>query len=272
MNTDFWQQVFDFAQATASRVGEQLLQDFGQVLADEKADGSLVTRSDKWADLEIQNAIASTFPGHGILTEEGSHTFPDTEWCWIIDPVDGTTNFARGIPIWGISLGLLYQGTPVFGYVYFPPINQAFHGYWCDDLELSPPPKGAFCNDLPIHSSSEQLTGNHFFSICTRTLQSFPIKGFPGKIRMLGVASYNLLTVANATTLGAVESTPKIWDIAAVWVIAQASGCAWMSLNPQPMFPLTSGKDYGSFSFPTLLVSRPDLLPIFQPYVNLIKL
>ncbi len=88
---------------------------------------------------------------------------------------------------------------------------------------------------------------------------------------MLGVASYNLLTVANATTLGAVESTPKIWDIAAVWVIAQASGCAWMSLNPQPIFPLTSGKDYGSFSFPTFLVSRPDLLPIFQPYVNLIK-
>ncbi|MBA2749926.1 MAG: inositol monophosphatase, partial [Tatlockia sp.] len=85
-------------------------------------------------------------------------------------------------------------------------------------------------------------------------------------------ASYNLLTVANATTLGAVESTPKIWDIAAVWVIAQAAGCTWMSLNPQLMFPLTPNKDYGSFSFPTLLVSRPDLLPIFQPFVDLVKL
>lgn len=89
---------------------------------------------------------------------------------------------------------------------------------------------------------------------------------------MLGVASYNLLTVANAATLGAVESTPKIWDIAGVWVIAQAAGCTWMALDSQPMFPLTPGKDYGNYSFPTLLVSRADLLPIFQPFVSLINI
>src|SRR4028119_2192384 len=161
---EFWTGILNFATDTANRVGTQLMDDFGQVQASQKDDGSLVTQADKWADETIRDAIASHFPTHGILSEEAEHKFPDTEWCWIIDPLDGTTNFTRGIPIWGISLGLLYRGTPVFGYVYFPPINRVFHGYCCDNPELSSPPKGAFCNGLPIQSSSEQLTGNHFFS------------------------------------------------------------------------------------------------------------
>ena len=78
---DFWTQVLDFASSTTKRVGSQLMQDFGQVQADQKADGSLVTKADKWADEEIRNAIAATFPSHGILSEEGEHIFPDTEWC-----------------------------------------------------------------------------------------------------------------------------------------------------------------------------------------------
>lgn len=270
MNNDFWDKVLDFAQVTANRVGVQLLRDFGQVTADEKADGSLVTRSDKWADLEIQQAITSTFPDFGILTEEGEHIFPDNDWCWIIDPLDGTTNFARGIPIWGVSLGLFYQGKPVFGYVYFPTLNQAFHAYH-DASDLPAPPKGAFLNQHPIHTSADSLSNNHFFSLCTRSWRVLQQGGFPCKIRMLGVASYNLLTVANGATLGAVELTPKIWDIAAVWVIVQAAGCTWHSLKPQPIFPLTPGKDYGDFSFPTLLVSRPELLPTFQPFVDSMK-
>ncbi|HCF30693.1 MAG TPA: inositol monophosphatase, partial [Cyanobacteria bacterium UBA11049] len=87
----FWTTILDFASTTTSRVGDRLLKDFGQVQASQKADGSLVTQADKWADREIQNAIAATFDSHGILSEEGEHAFPDTEWCWVIDPLDGTT-------------------------------------------------------------------------------------------------------------------------------------------------------------------------------------
>ena len=98
--TNFWDSILSFARVTVERVGQQLLQDFGSVQADEKDDGSLVTKSDNWADAEIRSAIASTFPSHGILSEEGEQVFPETEWCWVVDPLDGTTNFARGIPIW----------------------------------------------------------------------------------------------------------------------------------------------------------------------------
>ncbi len=267
---DFWTKVLDFAQAVTARVGTQLLQDFGKVQASEKADGTLVTQADKWADQEIRDAIASIFPSHGILSEEDEHIFPGTEWCWVIDPLDGTTNFTRGIPIWAISLGLLYQGTPVFGYVYVPPLAQAFHGYWNKSSGLTGQDNGAFLNHRPLHTSTDSLSNNHFFSVCSRSTSVLQ-KGFPAKPRMLGVASYNFLMVANGSTLGGVEATPKIWDIAAVWVIVQAAGGVWVSLDSEPVFPLLHGEDYGDRSYPTLVVSRPELVSVFQPFVSLIR-
>jgi myo-inositol-1(or 4)-monophosphatase len=92
-------------------------------------------------------------------------------------------------------------------------------------------------------------------------------KGFPCKIRMLGVASYNFLTVASGATLGGIEATPKIWDLAGVWVIVQAAGGAWISLNAEP-FPLLKGQDYSDRSFPTLAVSRPELVSVFEPFIK----
>jgi myo-inositol-1(or 4)-monophosphatase len=263
---DFWTSILNFAQMTTDRVGAQLLADFGQAQAIEKKDGSLVTQSDQWADQVIRDAIATTFPTHGVLSEEVEHIFPAQEWCWIIDPLDGTTNFARGIPIWGISLGLLYQGTPVFGYVHLPPLQQSFHGWWLGNSGLDGP-QGAFLNQRPIHSSVDRLTKNHFFNLCARSISVLQ-NPFPCKIRMLGVATYNLLTVAAGATLGGVEATPKIWDIAAVWAITQAAGAVWTALDQQAIFPLQVGQDYSDRPFPTLVVSRPDLVPIFQPLVQ----
>ncbi len=300
--TEFWTTILEFAQTTTLRVGKQLMQDFGRVQASQKADGSLVTQADQWADLEIRDAIASTFSGYGILSEEGNKIFPGTEWCWVIDPLDGTTNFTRGIPIWSISLGLLYQGTPVFGYVYVPPLNEAFHGFWEGSSGLAAP-SGAFRNHPsgsqslqagepfrqsptegnppaalphqraahhPIHTSHDAPSNNHFFNICSRSTSVIQ-PGFPCKFRMLGVASYNFLTVATGAVLGSVEATPKVWDLAAAWVIVQAAGGTWSSLKSEP-FPLLPGEDYSDRSFPSLVVSHSKLVPVFAPFVEKVRI
>ncbi len=78
---DLWNQVLKFAETTTFRVGNQLLKDFGNVKADEKADGSLVTKSDRWADRTIRETIASTFPSQGILTEESQQIIPSNKRC-----------------------------------------------------------------------------------------------------------------------------------------------------------------------------------------------
>ncbi|NEQ27957.1 MAG: inositol monophosphatase, partial [Microcoleus sp. SIO2G3] len=150
---NFWTEILEFAETITAQVGQQLLADFGRAQAIEKTDGSLVTQSDRWADETLRNAIAAKFPDHGVLSEEVAHVLPDRDWCWVIDPLDGTTNFARGLPIWGISIALLYRGTPVFGYVHLPPLNQSFYGYWYGDSGLTGP-TGAFRNNQPIHVSS----------------------------------------------------------------------------------------------------------------------
>lgn len=258
----FWTTILTFARTTTQRVGNKLLTDFGQVQASsEKADGSLVTQSDQWADQTLQEAITTAFPSHSVLSEEAEHLFPDTDWCWVIDPLDGTTNFTRGIPIWGISLGLLYQGTPVFGYVHFPPLAQSFYGFWSASQ-----PNQAFLNQQPIRTSADPVGSNYCFSICTRSL-SVLNQPFPCKIRLLGAVSYNFSLVAAGATLGGVEATPKIWDIAAVWPIVQAAGGMWVPLDVEP-FPLQAGENYGDRAYPTLVVSQAELVPIFQPLVQ----
>ncbi len=263
----FWQKVTAFAQLVTDDVGVELLKAFGSATAEQKADGSLVTQYDKWSDAELTNRIKATFPEHGVLSEEAEHTFPGTDWCWVIDPIDGTTNFTRGVPLWGISLGLLYQGTPVFGHVYIPSIGEHFHGFWPGESGLKMP-QGAFVNGEALAPATAAPSGSHFFSLCARSIKVLR-NPFPCKIRMLGVATYNLLTVASGVSLGAVEATPKIWDIAAVWAITQAAGASWVNLAHESSFPLIKGKDYSAYPFPTL-VTRADLIDKFEPLVSVV--
>jgi myo-inositol-1(or 4)-monophosphatase len=265
---NFWQQVFNFCRQTTNEIGQQLMADFAQLEPTRKTDGSLVTLADKWADNQIRKAIASCFPTHGMLTEETEHILPHTDWCWVIDPIDGTTNFTRGIPIWGTSIGLLYQGTPVFGFVHFPQLQQTYHGYYYGNSGLSGP-KGAFLNNSPIHTSNDDPSLNHLFNLCARSTDILK-RPFPCKIRLIGVASYNILLVACGASLGGVEATPKIWDIAGAYPILQAAGGVFVHLQSEPVFPLKQGQNYGNVGFPCLAVARPELIAKFKPLVAFI--
>ncbi|WP_019502559.1 inositol monophosphatase family protein [Pseudanabaena sp. PCC 6802] len=273
-----WDRTLAIAQQITQVVGDRLLENFQQLERQNrspsaKADGSLVTQSDRWADLTITQMLKDEFPDCGVLSEESIQAFPDRDWCWVVDPLDGTSNFAHGIPVWAISLGLLYKGVPVFGCVYLPPLRQSLHGWFASDgMDIDLPPNGAFLNGKPISSTqdlpSEIPLGNYFFSCCSRSLERIGTTvNYPCKLRMLGVASYNLLTVAIGSTLGAVEATPKIWDIAAAWPIARAAGAIWIPLESGSIFPLQSGVDYSDRSFPTLVVSNLEMKAIFQPIV-----
>jgi myo-inositol-1(or 4)-monophosphatase len=261
----FWQTILEFSQTLTTEVGHYQLRQLGQTPPEEKADGSLVTECDRWSDDFIRGAIARQFPDHGVLSEEVAHHYPGTDWCWIIDPIDGTTNFSRGIPLWGISLGLLYQGTPVFGYVAIPPLQQGVYGYW----QAPNHPNGAFLDGHPLHTRPEPPDANQCFSLCARSLGVLQSK-FPCKIRMLGVASYNLLSVALGTMVGAVEATPKIWDIAGVWPILQGAGGVWVALDDQSIFPLVAGEDYGDRAYPTLVVNQVQWVEQYRPLVQVI--
>ena len=108
-------------------------------------DFDVVTEADKASERLIIDSIRREFPTHSILSEEsGSDTVADSEWLWVIDPLDGTTNFNQGLPVYSISIALQHNGETVVGVVYAPYLGEMFH---------AAKGEGAFLNGKKLHCS-----------------------------------------------------------------------------------------------------------------------
>lgn len=105
-------------------------------------EADIVTAADKASEAIIVKSIKHLYPSHSILSEEMGAEDHDSEYRWIIDPLDGTTNFSAGIPVFAVSIGIEHNGTPVVGVVYDPVL---------DELFTAVKGQGAFLNGTPIH-------------------------------------------------------------------------------------------------------------------------
>jgi myo-inositol-1(or 4)-monophosphatase len=245
--------------ALLDRVAERQRADFGHAVSDIKADGSLITACDRWSDNTLVQGLAELYPGEGVLSEEGDKRVPLTEAYWVVDPLDGTTNFAAGIPYWAISLARFEAGRPVLAVLDVPPLRQRIvavrgQGAWRNGKSLCPP-------SLQSHPAG-------CASLCSRSigvLQKLPHQRFPGKIRLLGVASLNLVSVAMGQTVAALEATPKIWDLAAAWLVLTELHCPlrWLQRSPEQLVP---GSDQATADYPVLAADREQTLARFMPW------
>jgi myo-inositol-1(or 4)-monophosphatase len=243
------------------RVAERQRVDFGHMVSDVKADGSLITACDRWSDATLAEGLAALYPDEGVLSEEGRKLVPATSSYWVVDPLDGTTNFAAGIPYWAISLARFEHGLPVLAVLEVPSLRQrivAFRG------------AGAWRNGKPLSPPSLQDHPAGCASLCSRSigvLQKLPERRFPGKIRLLGVASLNLVSVAMGQTVAALEATPKIWDLAAAWLVLTELGCPvrWLAAAPVGFPP---GTDLGAVDFPVLAADCEETLMRFMPWAE----
>jgi myo-inositol-1(or 4)-monophosphatase len=253
-------------EALIDRVAERQRQDFGQMASSLKPDGSLITSCDRWSDSTLVEGLTGLFPADGVLSEEGSQAVPVTPTYWVVDPLDGTTNFAAGIPYWAISLARFEAGVPVLAVLDVPPLRQRIvavrgQGAWRNGKSLQPP-------------CSRQAQPVGCASLCSRSiqvLQKLPHQRFPGKIRLLGVASLNLVSVAMGQTIAALEATPKIWDLAAAWLILQELQCSicWLDRDPADV---VAGSDLAAVDFPVLVADRPATLERFMPWAEALLL
>lgn len=250
-----------FARSLAAEAGELITGYFRRTSARRKSDGTLVTEADERANELIVSAIQTAWPGHAILSEEGSTTYdPAIEYTWVIDPLDGTTNFARGFPIWGVSIALLRAGAPAVAVVDFPMLGES---YWATAGG------GAFCNDEALQTDqAASIDNQQIFTQCTRTRRRLRIRS-PLKARMLGSAAYHLLAMARSSSLVAVESTPKVWDLAGAVLVAQEAGGVVEGLDGTPVFPLpTEPLDYASISRPVLAAANQSVLDEFRASIS----
>jgi histidinol phosphatase-like enzyme (inositol monophosphatase family) len=119
----------ELAHALADRAGEVILPHFRSgVAVDHKGGDSFdpVTVADRDAEAAIRQMLADTYPSHGVVGEEFADTRPEAEYCWIIDPIDGTRSFIMGQPLWGTLLGLTAGGVPVLGMMDQPYTRERF--------------------------------------------------------------------------------------------------------------------------------------------------
>jgi len=249
--------------ALLDRVGDRQRQDFGQLVSELKPDGSLVTACDRWSDQTLVEGLRRLHPGEGVLSEEGNHSIPSSTYYWVVDPLDGTTNFAAGIPYWAISLARFCDGAPVQAVLDVPPLRQrivAIRG------------EGAWRNGELLPRPSLSPLSTACASLCSRSigvLQAMPERRFPGKIRLLGVASLNLMSVAMGQTVAALEATPKIWDLAAAWLVLTELGCPvrWLVRMPGEQ---EAGSDLGETDYPVLTARSEAELERFLPWAEVL--
>lgn len=244
----------EFTAQLATDTGKHLLEFFNPngTSTNLKEDYSVVTEADLSADHLIAQTLQREFPSDSLISEELQPTIGDVDApIWVVDPLDGTTNFSLGLPIWGVSIARVVNGWPSIGVVYFPLLEELF---------TAQQGSGAFLNGEKIHTQPPipgQTTS--FFSCCTRTHQRYDLS-IPYKTRILGSACYTLCAVARGMAVVGFEATPKIWDIAAGWLIVTESGGAVETFDRSEPFPLRANYDYRLSSFPILSAANSEIV------------
>jgi myo-inositol-1(or 4)-monophosphatase len=219
--------------------------------ADEKPDHTVVTEADMAADRLITHEIKVNYPSDTIICEESSHLIENNQNpIWIVDPLDGTTNFSLGLTIWGVSIARIVNNQPEIGVVYFPLINELYTARrgW-----------GSFLNQKSITVREPDPTQPmSFFACCSRSNRYYDIS-IPYKARILGSAAYSFCLVARGAALLGFDVTPKIWDLAAVWLLVEEAGGVITAFEGSSAFPISLHDDFSQTNFPTLAAATADV-------------
>jgi myo-inositol-1(or 4)-monophosphatase len=204
---------------------------------DFKGEINLVTEADRSSEEIITSRIKKLFPDHDIMGEEGTNITRGSEYRWIIDPLDGTTNYAHGFPVFCVSIALKRMSQVVMGVIYNPVL---------DELFVAERGEGAFLQGKNIHVSHTR-----------RLAEGFMATGFPydvrenyrdvlayfnemiptaQAIRRAGSAALDLAYLAVGRFDGFWELRLKPWDTAAGWILVEEAGGVVTDLSGNPYF------------------------------------
>jgi myo-inositol-1(or 4)-monophosphatase len=209
---------------------------FGQVESDWKHDGTRVTFVDYAVTERLFHALRADFPNDDFCSEEANpedeEQVLDARYAWVLDPVDGTNNYALGVPLCAISLALLCDGFPVYGMVY---------DFSRDTLIQGGPGFGLYDGCRKIAMSEDQLDQHALFALHF-PLSSEDILALTPllnryRIRSFGSSALNLAYAAIGLVHGVVDTRLYLWDMAAGWALLKAAGFPMHFGGPGP-FPL----------------------------------
>ena len=232
-----------FTLNTAKNAGQILInnhrQKFEIAYKNEKMD-DLVTEIDTKSERFIMHTIEENFPDHRILSEEcGGNSVTGNKYRWIIDPIDGTTNYSHGHDYFAVSIGLECDGEMILGVIHAPNLRKTYY---------AEKGKGAFCNETPIKVSSGNsvkkallATGFHAGNKEKNIPYFEKILLSSQAIRRCGAATLDLCMLAEGVLDGFWEFGLKPWDVAAGKVIIEEAGGKITNIDGTP-FTLEGGQ------------------------------
>lgn len=191
-------------------------------------DSDIVTEADKASEQVIINNINRTYPQHAILSEEMGGNAIESDYRWIIDPLDGTTNFSNGLPLFSVSIAVEYRGEVIVGVVYAPYLDEMFHavkggGAWLNGKPIAPSGKESLSHSVvttgfPV---DKDITTDNNLDNVSRVLPR--VRG----MRRLGSAAIDLCYVAAGFLDGYWEMNLHTWDVAAGQLVVQEAGACY---------------------------------------------
>lgn len=234
--------MLETAIVAARLAGQYAMEKFEFVKTSVKNGCELVTEADSRCQQIIVERIKENYPDHGFIGEEGeggklfkqAPRGDDKVW-WIIDPIDGTNNYANGVPLFAVSIGAIYEGRPIVGVIFAPAIESMYSAVRDADAQLNGRRIATGTNDMDKFSSVS--LDSHFPTY----------DGVPGwvcriiertRYRNLGTTALHMAYVAKGGFLADIASTPKLWDLAAGAIIGESAGAIMTDWRGKSIFPL----------------------------------
>ncbi len=225
------------AAARLARVGGGIaLEHWNRAQVSWKADDSMVTDADLAIQTCLDEEIVAAFPDDGVLGEESGASPPrrlEAPHVWVVDPIDGTNNFGRGLPGFSISVGVLRYGRPLCGAVYDPLSDQLFTGLMG---------QGAWVNERPLRVTPAPRSARSL--CCVRTPHRDGTPPFVARwlsryrLRRLGSTALHLCYVATGALAFVHDHRATLWDIAGAAPVLLEAGGILTGERGAPIFPL----------------------------------
>ncbi len=239
--------MLDFAHEIAVAAGKITLNYFQSGIAVEhKADESPVTIADREAEAYLRSAIGARYPAHAILGEEdGLSGAADAEYRWVLDPIDGTKSFIRGVPLYGVMIGLLHRNEPVLGVVNMPALGEIVYaargeGCWWNGQPCRVSQTASLRESLVVGTVAFGYAKHGKAEAFERIIEA------AGMFRTWGDC-YGYVLVATGRAEVALDPAMNIWDAAALLPILEAAGGSYTDWQGNPT--IEGGEGIGTNGF-----------------------
>lgn len=207
----------------------------------------VVTEVDRECEALLIEKISQAYPSHSILAEEsGLHQHPDSEWEWVIDPLDGTNNYSQGLPIFCVSIGVRRRGVTQVGVVYVPRLDELFtavrgsgsqmNGKLIHVARKTDFAQSVLATGFPYDKGTVSSADNNLDNVCRLLPQ---LRG----LRRMGSAAYDLCCVACGMLDGYWELNLKPWDACAGQLIVEEAGGVVRSFRDDRNISIVAGNE-----------------------------